>query len=93
MKPKTLKSFLIILLLLSTYSFAQNPDKDEVRFIYLDSPTYDYIDYLINSGQVIPDYALQQPFELDSAFYDAYLGVGSYKYWKSSKGKFLTWLK
>ena len=71
MKPKTLKSFLIILLLLSTYSFAQNPDKDEVRFIYLDSPTYDYIDYLINSGQVIPDYALQQPFELDSAFWNS----------------------
>jgi tetratricopeptide (TPR) repeat protein len=35
---------------------------------------------------------LEKVIELDSSFYDAYLGVGSYKYWKSSKGKFLTWL-
>jgi tetratricopeptide (TPR) repeat protein len=35
---------------------------------------------------------LEKVIELDSLCYDAYLGVGSYKYWKSSKAKFLTWL-
>ena len=35
---------------------------------------------------------LEKVIELDSTFYDAYLGVGSYKYWKSSKTKMLTWL-
>lgn len=43
--------------------------KDEARFMYLDSPVYDYIDYLINSGQVVPDFVFLQPFELDSAFW------------------------
>lgn len=36
--------------------------------------------------------ALEKVIELDSTFYDAYLGVGSFKYWKSSKAKSLTWL-
>ncbi len=35
---------------------------------------------------------LEKALELDTTFYDAYLGVGSYKYWKSSKAKALTWL-
>ena len=35
---------------------------------------------------------LVKAIELDSTFYDAYLGVGSYRYWKSAKGKMLTWL-
>jgi tetratricopeptide (TPR) repeat protein len=35
---------------------------------------------------------LEKALELDSTFYDAYLGIGSYKYWKSSKIKFLSWL-
>lgn len=35
---------------------------------------------------------LEKVIELDSTFYDAYLGVGSYKYWKSSKTKMLAWL-
>ncbi len=35
---------------------------------------------------------LEKVIALDSAFYDAYLGVGSFKYWKSSKAKALTWL-
>jgi len=36
--------------------------------------------------------ALEKVIELDSTFYDAYLGVGSFKYWKSSKARSLTWL-
>lgn len=35
---------------------------------------------------------LEKVIALDSTFYDAYLGVGSFKYWKSSKAKALTWL-
>jgi len=35
---------------------------------------------------------LEKALALDTTFYDAYLGVGSYKYWKSSKAKALAWL-
>lgn len=35
---------------------------------------------------------LEKALEMDSTFYDAYLGIGSYKYWKSVKAKSLTWL-
>lgn len=35
---------------------------------------------------------LKKALEIDSTLYDAYLGIGSYKYWKSSKIKFLRWL-
>ncbi len=35
---------------------------------------------------------LEKALDLDATFYDAYLGVGSYKYWKSSKAKALAWL-
>lgn len=30
--------------------------------------------------------------KLDSALYDAYLGLGSYHYWKSAKTEFINWL-
>jgi len=36
--------------------------------------------------------SLEKTIELDSTIYDAYLGIGSYKYWKSAKSKFLLWL-
>ena len=35
---------------------------------------------------------LEKVIEMDSTCYDAYLGVGSYKYWKSAKAGYLTWL-
>jgi tetratricopeptide (TPR) repeat protein len=35
---------------------------------------------------------LQRALDLDSTFYDAKLGIGSYKYWKSTKIQFITWL-
>ncbi len=35
---------------------------------------------------------LEKALQVDSTFYDALLGVGSYKYWKSSKAGALTWL-
>lgn len=30
--------------------------------------------------------------KLDSSFYEAYIAIGSYKYWKSAKTEFLRWL-
>lgn len=30
--------------------------------------------------------------KLDSSFYEAYIAIGSYKYWKSAKTEFLKWL-
>jgi len=35
---------------------------------------------------------LEAGVQQDSTLYDAYLGIGSYKYWKSAKAKFLLWL-
>lgn len=34
---------------------------------------------------------LKKAVELDSSFYDAYVGVGTYYYWKSRKAEFLNW--
>ncbi len=36
--------------------------------------------------------ALEKAVKLDSAIYDAYLGIGSYLFWKSQKIQFLNWL-
>ena len=35
---------------------------------------------------------LEQAVNKDSSIYEAYLGIGSFKYWKSAKTNFLTWL-
>jgi len=35
---------------------------------------------------------LNQAVKLDSTMYDAYFAIGTYKYWKSRKIQFLTWL-
>lgn len=35
---------------------------------------------------------LEEAVALDSSLYDAYLGLGSFKYWKSAKANFLLWL-
>gem|GEM_PF-229259 len=35
---------------------------------------------------------LNRAVQLDSAFYDAYLGIGTYKYWRSRLTEFLHWL-
>jgi hypothetical protein len=34
---------------------------------------------------------LERSVKIDSLFFDAYLGIGSYKYWKSAKSSFLRW--
>ena len=38
------------------------------------------------------DKLLEEAIDLDSTLFDAYLGIGSFKYWKSAKSKFLLWL-
>ncbi len=35
---------------------------------------------------------LEKAVQLDSTVYDAYLGIGTYQYWRSRKTKFLKWL-
>jgi len=35
---------------------------------------------------------LYEAIEVDSTLYEAYLGIGTYKYWLSSKIKFIVWL-
>ncbi|GAB4378911.1 MAG: hypothetical protein Kow0042_27800 [Calditrichia bacterium] len=35
---------------------------------------------------------LERALAIDSSLYDAYLGIGSFKYWKSARAKFLLWL-
>jgi hypothetical protein len=37
--------------------------QNQVQYLYLDEPIYDYIDYLINSGKTIPDFVFSQPYE------------------------------
>ncbi len=35
---------------------------------------------------------LQAALQLDSTLYEAYLGLGAYKYWRSTKLRFISWL-
>lgn len=35
---------------------------------------------------------LEEAFEKDSTLYDALLGIGTFKYWKSAKTQFINWL-
>lgn len=62
--------------------------KDEVRFIYLDSPANEYVDYLINSGRVIPEYVFLQPYELDPVFWVNSTPAARYfqNYWQKFYG-------
>ena len=39
--------------------------QESSRFIYLGDDTYQYIDYLINSGQKTPDFVFQQPYDME----------------------------
>ncbi|HID39341.1 MAG TPA: hypothetical protein EYP36_07485 [Calditrichaeota bacterium] len=57
---KKTKYTALTILLLTAFISAQTPQ----RFIYLDEAayTYDYYDYLVNSGKYVPDYVLNQPY-------------------------------
>jgi tetratricopeptide (TPR) repeat protein len=45
----------------------------------------------LSNGLKATDY-LQQAVNADSTMYDAYLGIGTYKYWRRSKLSFISWL-
>lgn len=51
--------------------------------MYLESSTYDYIDYLVNSNQLNPSYVFHQPYQLDSSivFPDSRAGKFFSYYW------------
>ncbi len=48
-----------------------------------------WLDALRNGMRSVSD--LHKAVELDSSLWDAYLGIGVYQYWKSTKLKFLLW--
>lgn len=50
----------------------------------------DWYKALNNGMQSVDD--LERAIECDSTMWDAYLGLGVYKYWKSTKLKFVLWL-
>ncbi len=74
----TIYNFLIILLFVS-FASAQAPK----RYVYLDDDvhTYDYYDYLVNSGRYVPDYVLLQPYVM---------GIDSLHKNQSAAGKYYT---
>ncbi|NIS37794.1 hypothetical protein GWN91_01090, partial [Candidatus Saccharibacteria bacterium] len=57
---------------------------------FMDSKQKNFFEAYRNSLKGV--HRLEDAIRMDSTFYDAYLGVGSFKYWKSSKAKALTWL-
>jgi len=66
------------------FSFSLAFGQDLQRFIYLDDPVYEFLDYGINSGRYIPDFALQQPFDVsifDSAQSQTKAGAFFSRYW------------
>jgi hypothetical protein len=58
--------------------------QDGTKYIYLDHISNDYLDYLINSGQVVPDFIFQQPYTSnvwDKTEYDSKPYTYFKKYW------------
>ncbi len=57
---KSIKKIIVLITLFLFPLFSQTAQK----YIYLDkdSYTYDYYDYLVNSGKYVPDYVLFQPY-------------------------------
>ena len=57
---------------------------------YFQGQTGQWLKALTNGLKAIKD--LQACTERDSTFYEAYLGLGTYKYWRSTKLKAVLWL-
>ena len=49
----------------------------------LNNNHYEYIDYLINSGENVPSFVFFQPYQVDHFFYDQPGSSLSYNYFKS----------
>lgn len=58
---KTYTQLFFYLLLVTTLSHAQ----PGIRYLYLETPIYEYLDYQINAGKSIPKFVLRQPYELE----------------------------
>lgn len=76
-------------------------NKDDTWALFFEGSAYLYISFIDSKlGRIWGSYRnasrgvgrLKKILKYDSTFYDAYLGVGSFKYWKSSKMKSLKWL-
>jgi len=56
----------VFFLFVTGFIYAQN----QVQYLYLDEPYYEYIDYLINSGKNIPDFVFSQPYEQNDSLFN-----------------------
>jgi hypothetical protein len=52
-----------IILFSTLFVLQQLCAQDQKKYIYLEDPTYAYIDYLINAGKLSTDFALRQPYD------------------------------
>lgn len=77
------------------------PDSALAKLHFYRGSAYGYLAYFQGQrGQWLPALKnglravkdLKKTVQIDSAFYDAYLGLGTYKYWRSTKLKFALWL-
>ncbi len=57
---------------------------------YFQGQTGQWFSALKNGLKAVSD--LKRAVEIDSTLYEAYLGLGTYKYWRSTKLKFALWL-
>lgn len=62
----------------------------EGYYAYLRAAQKSWINAYFNGSNSVSDF--EKCLELDPKFYEAYIAVGIYKYWKSRKTEFLTWL-
>jgi hypothetical protein len=58
----------ILLMVLSIFLVAKT---QEVKYVYIADDQYEYLDYLINSGERIPSFVFHQPYQLKDVFYDS----------------------
>jgi hypothetical protein len=68
-----IKILTVSLVFLTLAKSAENP-----QVIYLESPYYAYIDYLINSGRLVPDFLLQQPYMIGDLDTLSFADAGEY---------------
>jgi len=76
-------------------------DNDNLWYNYYDAVIYGYKAYYYSiSGNLISAFAdgvlslraFQKCLEIDNNFYEAYIALGSYNYWKSAQTKSLLWI-
>ena len=81
----------------------QDPPADSVHadLLFYQASAYGYLAYFQGrAGQWLPALSngikannlFNETIEFDSTMYDAYLGIGTFKYWRYSKLAFISWL-